>query len=199
MSGIRRLFCLIAVFVVCLCFTSCGSDDNLATINATLKSPCDVRVSSPYGSINVVPYAYNFSYAVNAKEWSSAVADSSHPIDMVYDKFVEVFFTKKTKLTFDFAVKPDKLIYVRRYDASLNDPEFDEEDRSLSETIERRAQYEEYEEIEIPSEMIFPYTLIVENDSAYIYEIAAIWDREDFRGTGYYSFMVRKRNRNAGK
>lgn len=198
MSGVKRSICLIGALIMGLMLMAC-KDEEPESINAALKKPCDVRVSSPYMTLMVEPYAYNFSYAVNEKEWCSEIADSDHPINLSYDSFVEVFFTNKTRLTFDFAVKPDKLIYVRRYDASLIDSECDEDEMRLGERFERAEEYEMFEELEIPDEMIFPYTLVVDNDKAYLYEIAAIWDREDCRGTGYYSFVVRKRNRNVGK
>lgn len=199
MRWIKKIISVLLLVVMSASLAGCKDSDSIKTINAKLKSPCDMKVTSHYGSIFVVPYGYNFSYAINEKEWCSAVADSKHPIDMSYNQALFVTNTSTCKLTFNFPVNPDKLIYIRRYDASLLNSDFEEEDKSLGESIERRGQYEEYSELELPDDMKFPFSIVVGNDKDYIYEVAAIWDREEYRGTGYYSFLVRKRDKNAGK
>lgn len=191
------IMCLLVIMSTCSCNagreTSSVSDDEIIETNDYLTSPPVMMVSTYGKEISVMPYSFDFTYAVNDSEWSSVNSYGDHPLDMHYNQYLNSFDKSKVNAVFSFATQPDKITSIKKYDASLLMPDYDEEEAGLLEKLQRNEQYEEFEEINVDGAVSFPRTIELDADGDYIYEVTAIWDREFYRGTGYYCFLVRKK------
>ena len=149
-----------------------------------------------YGNKRLIlsPYDVSWAYAIDEKEWCSVKSEAEHPIDRDYKVSFEKSMDEiRVRLSYPSSKAPDSIVYVHRYPIDLWVPEETEEGLKLKERIERKNEYEMFEECKTEVEsgdMYYVYFYETE-PQGYVYDVEAVWDSVWYRGTAKYSFIVK--------
>ena len=150
-----------------------ASKDSAAN-ETILTEPPEMTVMYLYDGTEVSIHsgASSWSYRINENEWSSMETDAEHPLYQKYDASNTIELANKKEsdtgvMRFNFDVTPERIEVLNCWKVGAKVTESVEaiKTRSVNEFI--------------------PFT-----DGDYIYEVAAYWDCEEYRGTAYYCFRT---------
>lgn len=160
--------------------------------NSTLTYPSDIKVYYGGRSLIVSPYDVSWAYAINADEWCSVNSESSHPIDMDYKSFFEASTGDTIRIGVFGKINPDAIVCVNRYPVSLWIPGKTDDDVKLREAIARQEDYKSCQECELirDAQKSVPVKIVGTDLCGYIYDVEVVWDRETFRGSARYAFLI---------
>lgn len=162
---------------------------------AVLTYPDALKVT--YGDTTVAARVdkVSWAYAVNDLEWSSVEEENFSSIDGPYDEMLwSNPQTSGLTLSFEGWSQPDLVVYVYRYPLSnwVEDPEKETDGHVIRDAIEHMDDYTEYEILNraLPTEDGFVVSTPMGDTGGYVYEVKAVWDRDLYRGSAIYSFII---------